>query len=78
MLMNKLENSPLAGKKSKLSVIEQAVQRADRDGVPKAAADFGIPESTLEAWRENLRLVDEVALLEISTTHFLNNPRFSH
>lgn len=46
------------------------MQRADRDGVPKAAADFGIAESTLEAWRENSRLVDEMAFLKKFAPYF--------
>lgn len=41
-----------------------AMQRADRDGIAKAALDFGISESMLYAWREHRRIEDELAYLE--------------
>jgi hypothetical protein len=40
--------------------MELALVRADLDGVPKAAEDFGIAEPILDAWRENTRLALEV------------------
>ena len=33
---------------------EQAVERANRDGVPKAAKDLGIHECMLYSWRKQL------------------------
>jgi transposase len=33
----------------------QALERADRDGVPKAAQDLGFAESMLYSWRSKLR-----------------------
>ena len=34
---------------------EQALERADRDGVPKVAQDLGLAEGTLYAWRAKRR-----------------------
>jgi hypothetical protein len=78
MPMNKAVPSKLIRNKFRMSIKEQAVQRADRDGVPKAAADFGIPESTLDEWREKRRMVDEVTLLELSASCFPNKRWLSH
>ncbi len=33
----------------------QALERADRDGIPKVAQDLGIAEATLYAWRAKRR-----------------------
>jgi transposase len=30
---------------------EQALERADRDGIPKAAQDLGLAEAMLYSWR---------------------------
>ncbi len=78
MLMNKAANSQLVRKKSRTSFKEKVVQCADRDGVAKTAEDFGIPESTLEAWRENFRLIDEVAFLKMSAPYLPNKRGLSH
>ena len=34
---------------------EQALERTDRDGVPKAAQDLGVAEATLYAWKAKRR-----------------------
>ena len=34
---------------------EQALERADRDGIPKVAQDLGIAEATLYTWRAKRR-----------------------
>ena len=34
---------------------EQALVRADRDGIPKVAQDLGLAEATLYAWRAKRR-----------------------
>ena len=34
---------------------EQAVERTDRDGVPKVAQDLGVAEATLYAWKAKRR-----------------------
>ena len=34
---------------------EQALERADKDGVPKVAQDLGLPESMLYSWRSKRR-----------------------
>jgi len=34
---------------------EQALERADRDGIPKVAQDLGLAEATLYAWRAKRR-----------------------
>jgi len=63
MSTDKTVSSHLVRNRSGQTIKQQAVLRADRDGIPKAAADFGIAESTLDAWRENIRLGNEVAFL---------------
>ena len=34
---------------------EQALERAERDGIPKVAQDLGLAEATLYAWRAKRR-----------------------
>jgi len=34
---------------------EQALERSDRDGIPKVAQDLGLAEATLYAWRAKRR-----------------------
>lgn len=34
---------------------EQALERADKDGIPKVAQDLGLAEATLYAWRAKRR-----------------------
>jgi transposase len=34
---------------------EQAIERTDRDGIPKVAQDLGLAEGTLYAWRAKRR-----------------------
>ena len=34
---------------------EQALERADRDGIPKVSQDLGLAEATLYAWRAKRR-----------------------
>ena len=58
-----ITNPPInssARKNLRLLVMEQALARADLDGVPKAAEDFGIAEAILDSVRENARLSHEV------------------
>ena len=42
-------------KKYTIQFKQQAVERAERDGVPKAAADLNIAEAMLYAWRTKLK-----------------------
>lgn len=51
---------------------KQVLERADRDGIPKAAEDFGISESILCSWQENTRLEDEVMFLNQAAQNFTN------
>ncbi|MBM3413211.1 MAG: transposase, partial [Bacteroidetes bacterium] len=34
---------------------EQALERADKDGIPKVAQDLGVAEATLYAWKAKRR-----------------------
>ncbi len=38
---------------------EQALERADRDGIPKVAQDLGLAEATLYAWRAKRRQTEQ-------------------
>ena len=38
---------------------EQALERADRDGIPKVAQDLGLSESMLYSWRAKRRLTGQ-------------------
>ena len=60
MLITNPTSSALARKNRRMRLMEQALLRADLDGVPKAAADFGIAEAILDSVRENARLAHEV------------------
>jgi len=46
-------NKPVAGYRKKYSpgFKDQALQRAEKDGVPQVAKDLGIAESMLYSWR---------------------------
>ncbi len=60
MLITNTTSSSSARKNQRMRFMEQALARADLDGVPKAAADFGIAEAILDSVRENTRLAHEV------------------
>ena len=60
MLITNPNSSSSARKNQRMRFMEQALARADLDGVPKAAADFGIAEAILDSVRENSRLAHEV------------------
>ena len=38
---------------------EQALERADKDGIPKVAQDLGIAESMLYSWRAKRRQIGQ-------------------
>jgi len=42
---------------------QRAMMRAQRDGVARAAQDFGIATPMLYSWLENAHMEDEVAFL---------------
>jgi hypothetical protein len=63
MLITNSTSGSSARKNHRMRVMEQALARADLDGVPKAAADFGIAEAILDSVRENARLAHEVVAL---------------
>ena len=60
MLITIPTSSSSARKNHRMRVMEQALARADLDGVPKAAEDFGIAEAILDSIRENTRLSHEL------------------
>jgi len=68
MLITNPTSSSSARKNHRMRIMEQALARADLDGVPKAAADFGIAEAILDSVRENTRLAHEVVDLLPSPT----------
>lgn len=51
MNSTKADNLKLARKKYSPQFKDQAVQRAEKDGVPQAAKDLGIAEAMLYSWR---------------------------
>jgi transposase len=38
----------------------QALERADKDGIPKVAQDLGLVEATLYAWRAKRRQTEQL------------------
>jgi hypothetical protein len=60
MLITNPTRSSSVRKNHRIRVMEQALVRADLDGVPKAAEDFGIAEALLDSVRENTRLAHEI------------------
>lgn len=55
MKINKQEGTHPVRKKYTAQFKEQALERATRDGVPKAAQDLGIAEAMLYSWRAKSR-----------------------
>lgn len=48
-------NTPAVRNKYTAQFKEQALERADRDGIPKVAQDLGLAESMLYSWRAKRR-----------------------
>lgn len=55
MKIKKEESIQSARRKYTAQFKEQALERTDRDGAPKAAQDLGIAESMLYSWRAKSR-----------------------
>jgi transposase len=55
MKTKKESNTPVARNKYTAQFKEQALERADRDGIPKVAQDLGLTESMLYSWRAKRR-----------------------
>lgn len=51
MKTKKESNTPVIRNKYTAQYREQALERADRDGIPKTAQDLGLTESMLYSWR---------------------------
>ena len=56
-MKTKKEDTPARSVRNKYTdqFKEQALERADRDGIPKVAQDLGLAEATLYAWRAKRR-----------------------
>ncbi|OQW68490.1 MAG: hypothetical protein BVN35_19830 [Proteobacteria bacterium ST_bin11] len=69
------ESKPSSIKRSQYSpqFKEQAVERANRDGVPKAAQDLGIAQSMLYNWVTKSRQTGQPNLLKIKNCNRLNS-----
>ena len=52
-------NTPVARNQYTAQFKEQALERADRDGIPKAAQDLGLAESMLYSWQSKRRQTDQ-------------------
>jgi len=48
-------NAPVVRNNYTAQFKEQALERADRDGIPKVAQDLGLAESMLYSWRSKRR-----------------------
>jgi transposase-like protein len=59
MKIKKESTAPTARKKYTAQFKEQALERADRDGIPKTAQDSGLVESMLYNWRAKRRQTDQ-------------------
>jgi transposase len=55
MKTQKESTTPVVRNKYTAQFKEQALDRADRDGVPKVAQDLGLAESMLYSWRSKRR-----------------------
>jgi len=55
MKTKKDSTTPAARNKYTAQFKEQALERADRDGIPKVAKDLGLAESMLYSWRAKRR-----------------------
>lgn len=59
MKTKKETNSPVVRNKYTPQFKEHALERAERDGIPKAAQDLGLAESMLYSWRAKRRQTDQ-------------------
>jgi transposase len=59
MKIKKESTTPTVRKKYTAQFKEQALERADRDGIPKTAQDLGLAESMLYNWRAKRRQTDQ-------------------
>ena len=55
MKTQKESTTPVVRNKYTAQFKEQALERADRDGIPKVAQDLGLAESMLYSWRSKCR-----------------------
>jgi transposase len=55
MKTNKESTTVVARNKYTAQFKEQALERADRDGIPKVAKDLGLAESMMYSWRARRR-----------------------
>jgi len=55
MKTQKESTTPIVRNKYTAQFKERALERADRDGIPKAAQDLGLAESMLYSWRSKRR-----------------------
>ncbi|MGZ5008679.1 MAG: transposase [Methylobacter sp.] len=55
MKQKKESTPPVVHSKYTTQFKEQALERADKDGVPKVAQDLGLAESLLHSWRAKHR-----------------------
>ena len=55
MKTQKESTTPVVRNKYTAQFKEQALERADRDGIPKVAQDLGLAESMLYSWRAKRR-----------------------
>ena len=55
MKTQKESTTPVVRNKYTAQFKEQALERADRDGIPKVAQDLGLVESMLYSWRSKRR-----------------------
>jgi transposase len=55
MKTQKESNTPVVRNKYTAQFKEQALERADRDGIPKVAQDLSLAESMMYSWRAKRR-----------------------
>ena len=55
MKTQKESTTPVVRNKYTAQFKEQALERADRDGIPKVAQDLGLAESMMYSWRAKRR-----------------------
>jgi len=55
MKTQKESTTPVVRNKYTAQFKEQALERADRDGIPKVTQDLGLAESMLYSWRSKCR-----------------------
>ena len=59
MKTKKESNTPVVHNKYTAQFKEQALERAERDSIPKVAQDLGLAESMLYSWRSKRRPTDQ-------------------